>query len=365
MRSWVARGALASSLWLLAACKGTEHTPVPPAPGVQASAPSIVPAPPEESMPEVSAVCARFASTAAPAQDLPSPSELAELARNESNCDTDDAYFGIDGPIDLARARKCSFGRPRAAAPGQVDRPDVLMMIYANGSGVPANFDLALHFACETGGSGLELLGRVTRLWEARQRGKLEGVLDVCDDATSGALLGACASRLERVAEVQRKLRRAAATAGMPVPEVKALLRASNSYIHARSRKEVDTSGTLRDSFVMGEQDQLEASFVDAIEQLHDPGFVPEAADPKAIDKQLSAWTKRISTCKYMAQSELGMPGFITRAGIRETQRAWLAYREAFVALAMKAKPKSSADAWRAWLTEARLKQLQELGASC
>ena len=357
-------GALASSVWLLAACQKTE--PVAQSAPASQSAPSIahsavVQPPPAETMPEVSVVCAGFAKTAPPAADLPAQSELAGLAV----CDADAAYFGLDTAVDFARARKCSFGDPRVGAPGKVARADVLMMIYANGSGVPVNLDLALHFACELGGAGLELGGRVTRLWEARQRGKLEGVLDVCDDATSGDMTGACAARSERADEAQRKLRRAAAIVGMPAREVQALLRAAHFYVEASSAKEVDTSGSLRESFMVAAQDHLEADFVDALERARDPGFVPATVDAKALEKQLSEWATRIASCKIMAKSERLVPGLITRAGIRETQQRWLAYRAAFVALAMKVKPQSPADAWRAWLTEPRLKQLQELGEGC
>src|SRR5262249_28554487 len=50
--------------------------------------------------------------------------------------------------------------------------------------------------------------------------------------------------------------------------------------------------------------------------------------------------------------------------GIRETQRAWLAYRDAFAAFASRRYPQRSLDEWKAWATALRAADLNALHES-
>jgi hypothetical protein len=51
--------------------------------------------------------------------------------------------------------------------------------------------------------------------------------------------------------------------------------------------------------------------------------------------------------------------GTVTPEGVRVTERSWIAYREAWVALGAKVRPDVRADAWRAWLTVDRSAMLR------
>jgi uncharacterized protein YecT (DUF1311 family) len=46
---------------------------------------------------------------------------------------------------------------------------------------------------------------------------------------------------------------------------------------------------------------------------------------------------------------------------IRNTERAWLAYREAWVEFGGLKWPKVSADSWRTWLTQERTAELKQM----
>ena len=70
--------------------------------------------------------------------------------------------------------------------------PGVLSMLYANGEGVPRNYDLAIRLVCENPWAApAELEGRVTHLKKMRDANTPDH-FDLCDDATSGLSEGAC-----------------------------------------------------------------------------------------------------------------------------------------------------------------------------
>jgi len=316
---------------------------------------------PPEALPSVEAACQRFASAPVPQADFASDTERTAL----KGCDAEASYYGIDMPIDRQRARQCALGERRPGGSPAIVNPAVLMMIYANGFGAPANYDLALGFACQVGGAPAELGGRVSRLWAARAGEKWSAPFDQCDDATSGVMTGYCADLQERIAVAARKARLRAAAAGLPPREFAALQRAAQRFFEARSTKEVDRSGSQAASLVISERAQLEESFVQALNQVREPVFRPAPGDAQALASELARLLARIAACKDLKQTEQSLPGLVNSTGIRETEQRWLAYRAAFVALALEAHPNTSAEIWISWLTQPRLSQLKELATGC
>ena len=53
--------------------------------------------------------------------------------------------------------------------------------------------------------------------------------------------------------------------------------------------------------------------------------------------------------------------GTVNADGVRDTQRAWLRYRDAWVAFAATRWPDTAGDAWRAWLTDTRTAALETI----
>jgi len=309
-----------------------------------------------EAMPDVDSLCKRLEQLSLPSGDMPADSALPALA----TCNAESLYYGIGVPVDFDAARRCAYAEEAQKRAPVVGGAAILMMVYANGNGVQKNFDLALHFTCRVGGAEAEIESRAARLWRAREGGQLREPFDLCDDITSGFMSGHCSAHRERVAAVGRNAGRSAATANMPKRELSALLIAADRYFQTRSSDEVDQSGTLRASFGIEEQARLEDEFVAALEQLRSAAFPPTSAAPADI----SATLARIARCKHLAAME-PMAGAITRAGIRRTQARWLAYREAFIALALKLHPDQKREAFEIWLDQVRLRQLTELASGC
>lgn len=297
------------------------------------------------------AECKKLASIGVPANDLPSDAEKPALA----GCDSEALYYGIGRPADLATARKCALLEPavdpKNPAPTGLRGPAVLAMIYANGKGVRRNLDLARRFVCEIDGAPAERDARLEHL------SKLEGgsgKFDVCDDITSGFMGGECAHRDERIAAVKRDARLSAVVKKLPASEWASLRSGADAFFDARTGKEVDLSGTSRSQFVIEERGKLEDTLADDLQLLasHKKPPTPPRDFPTA-DAELTATYDAL-----MKRTDFPR-GTVTLDGIRDTERAWIAYRDAFVALATKARADVPGDTWRAMLTERRIAQLR------
>lgn len=306
-----------------------------------------------EREPEAAKTCATFEDAPYLLSQAPNNAETSALA----GCDPEALYYGIGTAVDYARARQCAFTRDEPVQGGTMGGAEVLMMIYANGLGVPANFDLATRFACTMGSAPAEIDLRLSRLAEGRKSGKLASPMDVCDDITSGYMVGYCAAHQERLAAVPRQARQHAATAGMPVAELKALEAAAKSFFEIRSIWEVDLSGTARAMFSIEEKAKLEEDLVVTLEHLHDPYFTPPSADPKPLERELTILLRQIQASEEPSEAT---PGAVTPGGIRKAQRRWLPYRTQLLKLVHRVRPAAELDAWHALILRARLDQLHE-----
>lgn len=296
------------------------------------------------------AACKKVEALEPPAKDLPTKAEKAKL----SGCDSEALYYGIDEDQDPVKARKCAFLELNRGEGNAFGGEALLMMIYANGKGVPRNFDLATKFACELDGAPAELEGRLEHIAKMKA-GTDKGELDVCDDVTSGMMEGMCAGHAERIASVAREERVGKVAGMLPKAELAKLDDAAKAFFDSRSDVEVDQSGTGRNAFVTEERAKLEDGLVDALELLAKKSPpAAKAEDFKAADAELN---KAYSSIMKKKDFEYGT---VTRDGIRDTQRLWIPYRDAFVALAAKAEPAVPADAWRAWLTKQRIEMLRD-----
>jgi hypothetical protein len=131
-------------------------------------------------------------------------------------------------------------------------------MLYANGRGVPRDYNLAIRFACENTWAGdTEMELRIGHLEQLTN-------FDLCDDATSGLMMGACEfiHRQFSAADRRRELDLISATWSAQVKEAfKSLAAAEDDFVSARSGNEVDRSGTGREAFSLEEEGRLRDQF--------------------------------------------------------------------------------------------------------
>ncbi|MEW6761804.1 MAG: lysozyme inhibitor LprI family protein [Pseudomonadota bacterium] len=274
-----------------------------------------------------------------------------------AGCSAVKLYYGIGMPVDHARARQCALAASGDDQPFREDR-GVLMMVYANGQGVARDFTLARKAACEAGGAPAEIAGRLEHLAEM-EASRSKGPIDVCDDATSGYMGGWCASVANQLREQKRGAGFAKLIAPWSAREKQAfasLESRADTFFDLRSVEEVDLSGTARAAFTIEEEARQREDFRLAVAAF-EKGALPQGGDAEfaRLDARLNAVYRQL---KALPAPQFGTIRF---EGIQRTQRAWLAYRDAWVAFGKVRYPQVAPNAWRAWFTRKRIAMLEGL----
>lgn len=293
------------------------------------------------------------------------PVPAADTGNAADACDAGLLYYGRDGSGgDRRAARHCAYlergnGDGILAHRTIFGGSGVLMMLYANGEGVPRDTALASRFACEYGGAPAEIRGRLQHLQRIADRSDT-APLDICDDITSGMMSGFCASRDAELAGVRRARQWARLQSDWTPAQLDAwqrLRRTADAYAHAVAGNEIDLSGTARGAFAVEARETLEIQLLEDVGRF-ERGDRPaqRAADLVPADQALNAIYRSVRTqlTAGVAAHEYALFGTVTADGVRDSQRAWLRYREAWVAFAATRWGDTPADAWRAWLTGSR-----------
>jgi uncharacterized protein YecT (DUF1311 family) len=300
--------------------------------------------------------CEQYKNVSILAADLPSAGDRKQLA----SCVSEDLYFGFEKPADPVRARKCAYLEREKAEKKGVEGSifsgaGLLAMVYANGKGAARNFDLALKFACEVDGAQAENEGRFEHLLELKRQHWTGSDFHLCDDSTTRLMMGWCAHLQERGNKVQwqRRLERLAARWSPAEKQALSELQAvAARYFESSSGNEVE-SGSARAAYAMEALASLEDDFIEDLEQF-EKGRLPQfsAADFTQADAQLNAVYAKL---RALPRQDVG-PAF---ADVKETQRIWLEYREAWVKFGRQKYPRVPAESWRTWLTQDRTKTLE------
>jgi uncharacterized protein YecT (DUF1311 family) len=293
-----------------------------------------------------------------PARELPPAGALHALRQ----CGAEDRYYDTRAragatPSQWEQVRHCAYAESNAT---------VLMMLYANGYGVSRNYDLAVKYACSMPAAPAEMDGRVAHLNE-RMLHHEALPFDQCDDITSGLMGGRCAAIQDRLDSRERSARLAALMkAWQPGQQAAAarLQQALEQFASLRADRETDMSGTLRAALA------IEAHGVELDLFAHDVQDAEKGKLPRYSEQQYQQLDKKLNQVyqRLMQQPHKdGEAGFgystVTKEGVQVTQRAWLAYRDAWVALGAARYPGVAPYAWKALLTQRRIEQLEEFGS--
>ena len=323
---------------------------------------------------DVHNICNAAAKTPIPLADLPSAADRTRL----NGCNPIELYYGDPGDIkgltpNFADARKCAYltfeenfnwtTYGDAKVDERVsDQPfEVLALIYANGKLVPRNLDLAIRFVCEK--SYDPQIEQVRSLVKLKASPKPEPYPGMCQDLPRIDWMVRCAD-LELIPKKQEyNRRRQALTEHWPEQEIKAekLLADAEGKFFWLNSTEYDNPKNM-DAPEGGIDNNL--GLVETLQyvQKAPPRFTEEdfrkadAALNVAYRQALQASKLYYKTPRYH-DSEI-MPN---EERIRDTERAWLEYREAWVAFGAIKWPSVSAESWRTWLTQARTEELKGL----
>jgi uncharacterized protein YecT (DUF1311 family) len=308
----------------------------------------------DPAFPRSQAICRSLRHVSPPATDRPDRATAASL----KGCNAEALFYGIGRPADPIRARQCAFvQRGSSQGPPNLSGDTMLMIIYANGVGATRNFDVAISLACQLDGAPSEENGRVLHLAKLKAEHWTGTDFGFCDDATSGFSAGVCEAHDAAIADAKRKQAFASVTAGWNDIDKRAfaaLQKAEKAFVGAHEA-EVDASGTARGAMAIEAKQTQQDDFLSMLRALAEgKAPVSTAAQLEAADAKLNATYKKVQQTPDPSRW-----GTVTKDGIRSTQRAWLRYRDAWVAFAGVKYPSVSADSIRAWLTEKRTEMLQ------
>lgn len=290
------------------------------------------------------AACERVRGRQPPAADRTGAAQARALA----DCDSEALYYGIGMPADPQRARECAWveaNTPRTGTIPAFSGIGMLMTIYANGVGAARDLDLATALACRIEGAPFEVAGRVEHLQAIAAAPPPSVDFSFCDDITSGMAMAICARHDARLEE-DRRSRRLDALSDRWNDASRAafapLRRAANRFARVSSENEVDLSGSGRWAFVTHhEQRQLDA-FLALLETLESDSLPLATRDElQTADARLNRVYRQLMAVPgdpdaSPADADRLGPGTVTRGGIREAQRAWIDYRDAWIAFAAR-----------------------------
>ena len=311
-----------------------------------------------EDMPQA---CVPFTTQPLEPPTFAHPIPEAELKK----CDAAALYYGFDRPPDFTAALQCGYYQRAHPDPGVDDPfagPGVLSMLYANGKGVTRNYDLALRFACENPWiDRAELYAGIERIRRWREIAPTKSNFDLCDYGVSGLQQGACESVRQGFADAKRnkELQRIKAQWAASVQAAfKSLQNAETGFENTRAGNEVDLSGTGRVAFSLRERSRLRDQFLINLRRFA-RNDIPRtsAAAAQDLDRKLNLAYQQIQH----SPADAWQSGTIKPEGIRDTQRAWLKLRNAWVAFARLAYPTLDTTSLIAQLTRLRLHQLPSL----
>lgn len=130
------------------------------------------------------------------------------------------------------------------------------------------------------------------------------------------------------------------------------LKKAHDAYVEAHGENEGGLANTWRFSGTVTAEEQARSDFVDKLEKLSAEAL--PKLDAKAEDLKLDA-AYRVALATFSSEERE-----VFQMDVREAQRAWLNYRDAFVTFAKVKAPNVPSEAVRAWLTSTRTQVLRD-----
>lgn len=277
---------------------------------------------------------------------LPAEAEKAPVPKTSPSCASYRSYRGIGRPTNYSDARACAWRERLAQKAGLSQNPEepiawvvggslILADIYVNGVGVERNIPLALRFACEAEPGMAELalrdIAKPDGSGPARRR------FEFCDYAATTFTMNFCSDYESEIADDRRSEFYNSLKASM-TPEQQAafgkLLTAENAYIDAHA-SEVDQGGTIRNMRTLGSQDILQDLFRAEIIHFEHKKW-PDLSDNQiaTADALLrSEYEKKLNELRAQTKEQID-EGAVTASHLSSAEKAWEAYRDAWVAFA-------------------------------
>jgi uncharacterized protein YecT (DUF1311 family) len=309
----------------------------------------------------------------------PLPTEALAVAAPNAwpDCESYKSYNGLGRKMDYSATRQCAWSErlaqqadlePNYTAESLFGGSAMLTVLFANGEGVEQNKQLALRFACESDLSPDGMTGIIALPNEPHVTQKK---FVYCDYASSTADMNACAEYEDGITAQKRQNELDTLSSRWPQADkdaLAALEKASEDYVQAHGEGEVYQGGTIRYLRMNGVEERQRDNFLAAVRKF-ESGQLPAGteAEYKKADSDLNATYKSVLDLAAR-QNFTEDYGDIRPEGIQKAERAWLKYRDAWVAFAKLHYPQTNSSAWLTLLTRNRYWSLRitlcELGWS-
>mgnify|MGYP002757974191 CR=1 FL=1 len=193
-------------------------------------------------------------------------------------------------------------------------------------------------------------------------------MFDQCDDITSGYMGAVCAGIREGQAERSRKARLERGLEALPPPARAAfgtLRQAAERYADAGAGAgETDMQGTAAPGLAIEREGKRRLQFEQLLSAVLD-GRLPPASpqDLARADRKLNIAYRslmRTAPSEHARPDRIG-DSTIAREDVREAERRWIAYRDAFLAFRARLASGPGPEAIDAALTRQRLAELERL----
>jgi hypothetical protein len=305
-----------------------------------------------ERVSEAVEICRRVRNAAPPPADRVSSRDL-------TGCSSTNSYRGIGEARDVEKARLCAFQRWDEAATGPgalgMDGPGILMSIYANGDGVERNLETAMFMACSIElAAPAETEGRLKDLQELASKVRDEPY-DYCDYFTGGFAAMECVYRDLDEIRFARSQSDKSMSAGWTAKD-KALLEelttATSAFatLHADNESDWGAGGYWPRFWAGLAETEVHLAADQVMDLLREGTLLP------ATPSQAAEADRRLNEAYQAALNPV--PDQVTADGVREAQRAWLTYRDAWLALAAARWPQASREGLETALIDDRVRQL-------
>ena len=314
----------------------------------------------EDAGPLTKAKCEEYLKTPLPPEAL-----SVAVPKQWPDCESYKSYSGIGRKADYGVALQCAWSErlaiqanlePKNNEDGAFGGPAMLAVLYANGEGVARNIPLAIRFACEAGGAPMEIQIRIEHLESLSSTAPANGSsFDFCDDITSGFMEGFCAAYGSEIEDQKRAISfKALVSHFTPAqrPAFDALRKSEEDYALAHARGEIDLSGTARAMYQIDAEQSLRDDFLAALLSFQEGNLPKSTADAaREADLRLNSAYRKVMQDAEAHKSDYGA---VQPEGIRNAERAWLSYRDAWLAFAKLRYPVVPAESWLALLTTDR-----------
>lgn len=230
----------------------------------------------------------------------------------------------------------------------------LLTVLYANGESVEQNKTLALRFACE---AGLADEGKEAILALPDELHIAEKKFRYCEHAQTTYEMNFCAAYDAEVAAQWRQDELEKLSSRWPRADraaFAALQQAEEAFVLAHGCGETYLGGTISGLRVNGVEERQRDNFVAAVRKF-ESGNLPRGteADYKKADVDLN--TTYRAALHFAAKQNFDEDyGCIQPDGIQKAERAWLKYRDAWVAFAKLHDPQTNSSAWLTLITRNR-----------